>query len=99
MRGAPCMACFAGQLVRDMSQQCVLLQDREAFLRGLETQPESVLRFSPLFSYRTDNIPYGSPMLDQACSLVLKDVHNPLPALINTLKRCPSPQSLQVQAL
>ena len=38
-------------------------------------------------------------MLDQACSLVLKDVQNPLPALIDTLKKCPSPQSLQVQAL
>ena len=37
-------------------------------------------------------------MLDQACSLVLKDVNDPLPALIDTLKNCPSLQSLQVQA-
>ena len=81
-----------------MTWQWGLLQDRDSLLRGLETQPESVLRYSPLFSYN-NNVPYGSPMLDQACSLVLKDVHNPLPALINTLKECPRPQSLQVQAL
>ena len=78
-----------------MTQQCDLLQDREALLTGLETQPESVLRFSPLFTHKND-MPYGSPMLD---SLVLKDVPNPLPALINILKECLSPQSLQVQAL